>query len=282
MTRQENLREIAHYYEVTEGSYRRWGSDPEAAGLYSLHFGYTLNGDKEFNNSQAIKGLNAEIIKRLQIVDGMSVLDAGCGTGAISFQIGAAFPDAHVVGINISPDQLRAAQEFRLQARIHNVSFSLQDYLQTGFRSATFDRAVFCESLTHAFDKNRLLQEVRRIVKPGGNVTIFDAFDIRDGSKDSEDDISYRNLLTGWSIPSVPPLREFILRATDTGFSSVNVTEYSDRVLSSAVLMGDHAEQRIHEGAPTTDVIHNSRLACIATRDLMQRKAMGYYAIVAS
>ncbi len=90
-----------------------------------------------------------------------SILDAGCGTGAILEQLGN--PQRNV-GIDVSTDAVR----FCRQRGLHNVVQS--DVGALPFSDASFD-AVICSSvLYHQWikDVRKALQELRRVLRPGG------------------------------------------------------------------------------------------------------------------
>jgi SAM-dependent methyltransferase len=96
---------------------------------------------------------------------GASILDAGCGTGAILEQLGN--PQKHV-GIDLSPE----AVAFCHQRGLHNVAQS--DVSALPFADASFD-AVICSSvLYHQWikDVRNALDELRRVLRPGGLLLI--------------------------------------------------------------------------------------------------------------
>ena len=94
-----------------------------------------------------------------------SILDAGCGTGAILEQLGN--PQRNV-GVDLSPE----AVAFCRRRGLHNVTRS--DVAALPFSDASFD-AVICSSvLYHQWVKDvaRALDEVRRVLRPGGLLLI--------------------------------------------------------------------------------------------------------------
>jgi SAM-dependent methyltransferase len=100
------------------------------------------------------------------------VLDVGCGTGAIS-RVLAHWPGvASVVGIDPSPVFLDKARQ--LSAEDAHVAFQEGDARALAFGDDTFDVAVVHTCLTHVPEPERALAELRRVLRPGGWLGVFD------------------------------------------------------------------------------------------------------------
>jgi tocopherol O-methyltransferase len=77
------------------------------------------------------------------------VLDAGCGIGGSALWL-AKYKNADVAGISISARQIEKAKTLAKQAKVdHLVSFSVIDYLVTGFPKESFDVVWAIESVCH-------------------------------------------------------------------------------------------------------------------------------------
>jgi 2-polyprenyl-3-methyl-5-hydroxy-6-metoxy-1,4-benzoquinol methylase len=98
----------------------------------------------------------------LQCVDGATVLDAGCGVGWGSKLLQEAGA-ASVTGLDISPD---AIKDSRLRAP--ECEFVLGDLQAMPFDSHRFDVVVCFEALEHVEDTGAALDELRRVLAPGG------------------------------------------------------------------------------------------------------------------
>lgn len=91
-------------------------------------------------------------------VDGLSVLDVGCGSGADSAALGSA--GAEVIGIDLTAAQLRD----RPPATIVVAG----DGRALPFPSGSFDAVVCSNVLEHTPNPEDLLCEMARVVRPGG------------------------------------------------------------------------------------------------------------------
>jgi ubiquinone/menaquinone biosynthesis C-methylase UbiE len=268
---------VCNYYDEAKSAYRNWGLDLSRKGIYGAHMGLDESEDHH-DHYESVARLTSEVIAISTICNGQKVLDAGCGVGSVSFEIASRYPEASVIGINISKSQLATAQSFKNQSSWNNLFFLENDYLGMSLNTSVFDRIIYCESYTHASDKKKLLAEAKRILTPNGKVILFDAFDSRTSTDPTEEKL-VKDLEEGWFLPGIPKLNQFVNWAKNVGFKQIQSTNYSNRVIVSARLMGDHAEQKMTEEPRPSDTIMKSRLACIATRDLMMRGAMDYYAI---
>lgn len=95
------------------------------------------------------------------IPHGSSVLDVGCGNGFIAHHLSAML-GTNVVGIDVGP-ATEAAIEYR---RFDGIHFPLAD--------DSVDAVLLCYVLHHAQDIHAVLNEVRRVLRNGGRVIIYE------------------------------------------------------------------------------------------------------------
>lgn len=120
--------------------------DPPANTAFALEYAFYLLGD----------------------VRGKTVLDLGCGHGENSVLLLAR--GANVVGIDISPDLVRLAEQ-RLAGANGQVRLQVGSAYETGLPDASVD-AVFCIALIHHLEIPRVRDEMRRVLKPGGYIVL--------------------------------------------------------------------------------------------------------------
>jgi ubiquinone/menaquinone biosynthesis C-methylase UbiE len=105
-----------------------------------------------------------------------SVLDLGCGTGVAARAI-ARRPgfSGRVTGIDRSAHLIAAATRLANEDRVESkVDFRTGDSHSLELRDAEFDAVVAHTLFSHLDDPRSVLMEIVRILKPGGNVGIFD------------------------------------------------------------------------------------------------------------
>lgn len=106
---------------------------------------------------------------------GDRVLDLGCGTATLTIALARAYPIATVTGIDADARALAIA---RGKARDSALDLDFQQALSTAMSlpDESFDRVVsslFFHHLTSA-EKSATLAEIRRVLKPGGELHIAD------------------------------------------------------------------------------------------------------------
>lgn len=269
------LKDIVNYYAESEKGYRHWGADDDRNGVYALHCGFSVEG-QSLTHSEEVRQLSRELIGFAQIQPGSLILDAGCGAGALSFELASCRPDTRVIGINIAHNQLVTANKYKLAGQVDRVYFCEQDYHQMAFPSSVFDTVVFCESYIHSWDKRYLAQEIFRVIKLGGNIALSDTF-IEQDAKTEEDQSIMMNLKKGWYLPTILRLEEMGLILEDAGFGDITYQECTHNISESSRRMRRHTEQRIQEGDIGTEVLELSRKAVIACNEALERGLVGYY-----
>jgi MPBQ/MSBQ methyltransferase len=101
------------------------------------------------------------------------VLDVGCGIGGTSRFLAKKFGDqAKVTGITLSPEQVKRATQLAKDQNVFNAEFKVMDALEMQFSANTFDLVWACESGEHMPDKKKYVEEMTRVLKPGGKIVI--------------------------------------------------------------------------------------------------------------
>lgn len=102
-----------------------------------------------------------------QPVRGSKVLDIGCGEGYFSRQL--AHAGASVVGIDVSPEQIRFAADEET-AQPLGVRYEVGDagQLVARWTNAAFDMVTACMSVQDMSDADRVAQQVAAVLRPSG------------------------------------------------------------------------------------------------------------------
>lgn len=94
------------------------------------------------------------------------VLDLGCGTGWASRRIAEKVPQGRVHGVDIADEMIRRARAHP-QNPAH-LSFRVASVEALPFGNNQFDKIFSCESFYYYPDLKRALDEILRVLKPGG------------------------------------------------------------------------------------------------------------------
>jgi SAM-dependent methyltransferase len=98
---------------------------------------------------------------------GESVLDVGCGTGAVAEAIAALSASTVVTGIDPAEAYIAFAQAQHAGGRAR---FEVGDAQQLRFADRSFARALSLLNLNFIPDARKALQEMARVTQPGGTV----------------------------------------------------------------------------------------------------------------
>jgi tocopherol O-methyltransferase len=217
---------VARYYRETWLDYRMfWLNKANLA----MHFGYWDETTR--THAQSLVRTNEVMADAVNIGPGDRVLDAGCGVGGSSIWL-ATERGATVVGVSISPDQIRLGRRFVAERGLQDrVSLFHRDYRETGLAAESFDVVWACESFAHAPDQRACLAEAYRVLKPGGRLIVRDIYERRRPA-DVQEERLMQTWYSAWVLPELPTLDRFLSWLPEAGFidvSSEDVTARSER-----------------------------------------------------
>jgi trans-aconitate 2-methyltransferase len=128
------------------------------------------DADDYSRSSSAQQVWARELIAKLRLQGGESVLDIGCGDGKVTAEIGALVPDGRVVGIDSSPEMIDFASR-NLGGPSSNLAFLLQNAGDMDFEGE-FD-VVFSNATLHwVIDHRPVLLGISRALRPGGRILL--------------------------------------------------------------------------------------------------------------
>ena len=107
---------------------------------------------------------SCRLVGELVLPSAHRVLDLGAGAGTLLPVLGEKFGGAVVVGVDRSEGMLSLADT--------DDSVAVMDALDLGFRAAVFDLVVMSFMLFHLPDAAAGLKEARRILRPGGKLSL--------------------------------------------------------------------------------------------------------------
>ena len=122
----------------------------------------------------------AQLIERSGIKKGMSVLDLGCGSGAFTPFIARTVGEkGKVYALDIQADMLKQLENklSRPENRdIKNIKLIEGNAYELPFEDNSLDLVNMVTVLQEIPDRNRALQEVKRVLKPGGFLAVTELF----------------------------------------------------------------------------------------------------------
>lgn len=112
------------------------------------------------------------LLAETKLQPGQAVLDVCCGTGKLTFPLaGYVGPTGRAAGLDFCTEMLQVAQERdRRDPHSARIEWHQGNAMALPFSSATFDAATIGFGLRNVPDILQVLQEMARVVKPGGKV----------------------------------------------------------------------------------------------------------------
>jgi cyclopropane-fatty-acyl-phospholipid synthase len=206
-TRRGSRRNIAYHYDISNAFYAEW-LDPDLIYSSALY----ATGAESLEEAQALK--IDRIVELLDLPQAASVLEIGCGWGALATTL-AARCGAQVTGLTLSTEQLaHARQRAQAMGLAEKIELRLQDYRDV---QGQYDRIVSIEMLEAVGEGYwpTFFDTLRRRLRPGGSgvlqvITIDEAYFER--YRHSTDFVQ-RFIFPGGKLPSVAAMQAQAERA---------------------------------------------------------------------
>jgi ubiquinone/menaquinone biosynthesis C-methylase UbiE len=103
----------------------------------------------------------------------MALLDVGCGPGTITADVAMRLSGGSAVGVDLAESVVEAARA--AHADVANLSFEVGDAYDLSFEDGAFDVVYAHQVLQHLSEPVRALEEMRRVLRPGGLLAVRDA-----------------------------------------------------------------------------------------------------------
>jgi cyclopropane fatty-acyl-phospholipid synthase-like methyltransferase len=226
---------IQNHYDSHARFYEDWTG--EDAGGY--HFGFPKKFSEIFSNQQMIRNLTGLVVDELKIQPGQTILDAGCGAGHVALEIEKKFStqDLKVFGVTLSGEQFRRAQE-KIKSSSSKVHIYQESFEATSFPDAAFDTVFFVDAMCHgeAENKEKALQEITRILKPGGTLLVCDVF-LQNNPKNLGKYFNFINnrVKNAWAVDDWTVESLFLKRAQSFGLQKVREEDLTWRIPPSVL-----------------------------------------------
>jgi len=104
-----------------------------------------------------------------------AAVDLGCGPGHLVVELARQAPELRLTGVDLSDELMERGEVYARRAGVDDrVSFRKGDAQQIPFPDGSLDLVVSTLSLHHWSDPVAVLNEVARVLRPGGSFLIFD------------------------------------------------------------------------------------------------------------
>lgn len=179
------------------------------------------------NNIVGLVGMAREyqILRLLDLKKDDELIDVGCASG---HQVFAAAPIVkRAVGVDVAKDFIDAGKKFAAEHQIKNVEFEVVDGFHFPYPDASFTKAICSEVIEHLIDPKPLLDEIKRVLKPGG-VIVFTV-----PNWNSRGTV-WQRMKHGFKEPPFTPITEFSMEAMG-GHGDAHVRQFSIRTFSQLI-----------------------------------------------
>jgi ubiquinone/menaquinone biosynthesis C-methylase UbiE len=108
-------------------------------------------------------------LKKIPLKEGMKVVDYGCGPGRYAIPIAELVgPKGKVFAVDIQPLAIKTVKEKAARQGLTNIEPILVDSYDTGIQDSSIDLVLLIDTFHQIGDRDALLREIHRILKPGG------------------------------------------------------------------------------------------------------------------
>jgi ubiquinone/menaquinone biosynthesis C-methylase UbiE len=226
--------DVVRYYAESTQDY--WAWSPK----FNMHFGYYRWGLNPFRLEPMLDEMAFQTLARLDLRfdEPVTLLDAGCGMGAVARTAAQRHPELRVDGITLVPWQVEHATALVAERGLtERVRIRIADYTRTDYPDASFDGAYAIESACHAegHDKAAFIREMARVLKPGRRLVVADGFLLRTTPMNAFLRFCYDRVQRHWAVETFAELSQFVAALKANGFTDVVVEDVSFRVAPSVM-----------------------------------------------
>ncbi len=117
----------------------------------------------------------AKSLRGAHIHAGQTILEVGCGTGFFTIPAAEMIGDhGALIAMDVSAGFIEVLSKKVKQAELNNVRIIQRDALNTGLESISIDVVLLFGVIPFPLlPLNRLLPEMHRVLKPGGNLAVW-------------------------------------------------------------------------------------------------------------
>jgi ubiquinone/menaquinone biosynthesis C-methylase UbiE len=228
-----SVEQIIDFYEEAGMDYEHWSR------ALNMHLGFYRWGMNPFNRDGMLEQLNLEVASRLKLNPETPafLIDLGCGMGAIARSVARNYSNCIIKGVTLSPSQVRIASDQNLREGLENsIEIFKGNYTDLPFEDGLADGVWAVESACYAkgADKADLIDEMARVLRPGGRFVVADCFVKQLGKKFNPlVKRCYSAACKSWALTEMPTREHFVAALKRHGFRDIAVEDISWQVAPS-------------------------------------------------
>ena len=112
------------------------------------------------------------LIRQLPATDVRVCVDLACGTGDLTLRLAAKYPQARIIGLDLSDAMLNMGRA--RTSGVENIRLQQGDLGNTGLAASSVDVITGGYALRNAGDLPEAILEIHRILRPGGTAAFLD------------------------------------------------------------------------------------------------------------
>lgn len=228
--------EVTSHYDIGNDFYKIWLDD-----TLSYSCAYFKNSNESLHDAQMNK-IN-HILKKLNLSEGLSLLDIGCGWGGLLIEAAKQYR-VKGLGITLSEEQYKKFKERIKEEHLEDLlDVKLMDYRELRKSNLFFDRIVSVGMLEHVGRPNYDLffENVNSVLKEGGLFLLH----YISGLKESEGDAWIKKYIFPGGV--IPSFREIIEISADYKYHTLDVESlrlhYRNTLLQWAKRFDDNIDE---------------------------------------
>jgi sarcosine/dimethylglycine N-methyltransferase len=187
-----------------------------------------------------------QLARAADLSPGRHLFEAACGTGETARFFVRRFAIT-AVATNIAEMQLQEARHLTAEAGLSNsIEYALADFHSLPVASASFDTWLCQEALLYATDRQKVMAEACRVVRPGGRIVLTDLL-LADHVQGS----AREDFMTRIRAPHMWSIQQWDRLFDEMGFDVIERHDWSDHTRHTfANVMANLNEVRADPTAP--------------------------------
>jgi cyclopropane fatty-acyl-phospholipid synthase-like methyltransferase len=277
--------DLETYYTEAGMDYRAWSRS------FNMHFGYFRWPANPFGLESMLEEMSRQVFRRLELTDGMGVLDLGCGLGAPARTLIASHA-VNVTAVTIVEWQIAKARALAAAAAgtpRGRVEWVRGDFTALDLPAGAYDAAFSIEACCHApgASKAPFIRECARLLRPGARLVVADGFMKRSTGLPRWYAALLGYMTRSWAVECFADMSEFTARLERQGFEVLATEDISWRIAPSVmhvprVTIAFLARELLFRRQNLNKVRWGHVLACLIAPFIgLGRSYFGYYLVTA-